>query len=154
MNKPAIHRAATTQAVGLFACLVAGLVATACAQHTSGALSESGDVRVLEVSPGHYFGPEGRPLAQACRNWALSPRQVEHFFLLSDTFEERPYNAFYQVECGISGQLQAEGRHWAFSINGGGTATWQSGDTIRHFGCAASGCAALLLLPSDGMEPD
>lgn len=154
MNKPEMHRAVTKQAVGLLACLVAALVATACAQQTSGTWSENKGVRVLEVSAGDYFGPEGRPLEQACRNWALSPRQVEHFFLLSDTYKERPYNAFYHVECGISGQLHAEGRQWAFSINGGGTATWQSENTIRHFGCAASGCTPLLLLPSDGMEPD
>lgn len=154
MNNPAIPRAATKQAFGSFACLIAVLGATACAQQTSGSWNQGKDIRVLEVSPGNYFGPEGRPLEQACRSWALSPRQIEQFFLLSDAYEERPYGTFYQVECGISGQLHAEGRDWVFSINGGGTATWQAGNTTRHFGCAASECEPLLLLPSDGMEPD
>lgn len=80
--------------------------------------------------------------------------QVRAFFQLSDGYPEAPYNRFYQVGCGISGKLRADGRNWTFSINGGGTATWQDGTAVRHFGCSAPGCASLLLLPTDGMEPD
>lgn len=154
MNRPAISHVATTNFFGALACLTAVLVAAACAPQTSGTWSESADIRVLSVSPGSYFGPEGQPLEQACRSWTLSPQQVERFFVLSDSYDERPYSGFYQVECGISGRLFAEGRQWAFSINGGGAAIWQADDTTRHFGCAAAGCADLVLLPSDGMEPE
>lgn len=138
----------------LTACLVAMLLATACAGSASRHLNGSPDIHVLEISPADYHGAAGHPLEEACRKWTLSPEQVESFFRLSDSYPEAPYNSFYQIGCGISGQLRADGRRWKFAINGGGTATWQAGGTPRHFGCSASGCSSLLLLPSDGMEPD
>ena len=112
------------------------------------------EVHDIEVAAPEYHGAAGHPLEAACRDWQLSPSQVQAFFRLSESYQDSPYNRFYQVGCGISGRLQAEGRHWHFAINGGGIATWQDGDTVRHFGCSARECEALLLLPSDGMEPD
>ena len=116
--------------------------------------SESTTFQVLDVSPAGYYGSKDLQIEEACRNWALSPQQVEKFFLLSDTYDDRPYNRFYQMDCGISGHLHAEGRRWSFSINGGGTAIWQTENTTRHFGCSVAECGPLLLLPGDGMEPD
>lgn len=70
------------------------------------------------------------------------------------SYQDAPYAQFYQVGCSISGRLRRDGRTWRFAINGGGTATLQGGDALRHYGCAAQACDALLLLPTDGMEPD
>ncbi len=109
---------------------------------------------VLAVSPPDYHGTPGHPLGEACRNWALSAQQVERFFQLSDGYSEAPFSRFYQVGCGISGELYADGQRWTFAINGGGMATWQAGERIRHFGCSAPECDSLLLLPSDGMAPE
>lgn len=111
-------------------------------------------VDVAEVSAAVYHGLPGHPLEEACGRWTWSKRQVEVFFGLSDVYPEAPYGRFYQVGCGVSGKLRAGGRDWTFSINGGGMATWQDGTTVRHFGCSAPECAPMLLLPSDGMEPD
>ena len=142
------------RSLGLAACLAAMLLATACAGPAQRHSDSSLDIHVLEISPADYHGPSGHPLQEACRSWTLSTRQVESFFQLSDTYPEVPYSRFYQVGCGISGQLRAEGRRWTFAINGGGTATWHAGGVTRYFGCSISGCSPLLLLPSDGMEPD
>lgn len=154
MNKVAEHRGTMKRCFRAFICLLTILAVTACAQQAAGNWSDGTDLRVLDVSPADYFGTEGQSLEEACRNWVLSPQQVEHFFLLSDTYDERPYSRFYQVDCGISGHLHAEGRRWSFSINGGGTATLQADSVTRHFGCSAVDCAPFLLLPGDGMEPD
>ena len=154
MSDMTAHHDPRERISGLAVCSVAMLLATACAgsvlRHASGSL----DIHVLEISSADYHGSGGHPLEEICRRWTLSPEQVESFFRLSDSYPEAPYSRFYQVGCGISGQLHAEGERWTFAINGGGTAIWQTGETTRHFGCSAPGCSSLLLLPSDGMEPD
>lgn len=135
------------------ALLIPTLLAVACTGRlTDPSAAHSPDI--LEVAAPEYHGAAGHPLEAACRDWQLSPSQVQAFFRLADTYQDSPYNRFYQVGCSISGHLQAEGRHWHFAINGGGIATWEDGDTVRHFGCRARECAALLLLPTDEMEPD
>lgn len=134
-------------------CLVA-IEVTACVGHTPPHLGNSGGVEVLEVLSAEYHGAGGQALEAACRNWSLSTQQVESFFRFSDRYPQTPYGGFYQVDCGISGQLRANGQRWKFAINGGGVATWEAGQTTLHFGCSASECSSLLLLPSDGMEPD
>ncbi|WP_407352147.1 hypothetical protein [Luteimonas sp. R10] len=111
-------------------------------------------LRVVDVAPAEYHGAAGHPLEEACRTWRLSASQVQAFFHLADAYEDRPYERFYLVGCSISGHLQADGRDWRFAINGGGIATWENDGTIRHFGCSAKECEPLLLLPTDGMEPD
>lgn len=135
------------------ALLIPTLLATACTDRlTDPSATHSPDI--LEVAAPEYHGAAGHPLEAACRVWQLSPSQGQAFFRLAESYQDSPYNRFYQVGCGISGRLQAEGRHWHFAINGGGIATWRDGDTTRHFGCSARECEALLLLPTDGMEPD
>lgn len=137
------------------AALLLGAVAmlTACAG-TPATQPAPGTMRVLDVERPRYHGAVGDPLEKACDAWALSPSQVETFFALAMAYPDRPYTQFYQVGCSLSGRVHRDGREWRFAINGGGTATLQAGDTLRHFGCSAPGCEALLLLPSDGMEPD
>ncbi|MGH8074049.1 MAG: hypothetical protein ACREO4_08250 [Lysobacter sp.] len=86
--------------------------------------------------------------------WHLGQSQAERFFEISERYEESPYNAFYQVPCSISGELEAEGRSWTFQINGGATAAWTSGDEVRYWGCSDNECEALVLLPTDLMDPE
>lgn len=154
MSDMTAHRGRRGRGFGMATCLVAMLWVTACAGPDPRFPDSSLDILVLEISPADYHGAAGHPLEEACRNWTLSAEQVESFFQLSDTYRETPYSRFYQVGCGISGQLRANGQRWTFAINGGGTATWHAGEAIRHFGCSVSGCSSLVLLPSDGMESD
>lgn len=86
--------------------------------------------------------------------WHLAPSQAERFFKISERYEESPYEAFYQVPCSISGELQVERSSWDFQINGGATAIWTSGDETRYWGCSDEQCADLVLLPTDLMDPD
>lgn len=108
---------------------------------------------IIEVADAEYVGPPGDPLEAACRDWRLSARQVATFFQLGQRYEQRPYAAFYQVPCSISGKLRAEGKTWDFVIGGGGTAIWTHGEEERHFGCSADACEPLVLLPTDLMGP-
>ncbi|MDH5823549.1 hypothetical protein QFW77_11185 [Luteimonas sp. RD2P54] len=135
------------------ALIVAISLTAACAGVPAGTPGD-GALRVTDVAPAEYHGAAGHPLEEACRTWGLSPSQVQAFFRFADAYEDRPYQRFYQVGCSISGHLQAEGRDWRFAINGGGVATWQDGSTTRHFGCSAKECETLVLLPTDGMEPE
>jgi hypothetical protein len=77
---------------------------------------------------------------------------VERFFRLSREYTQNPYNQFYQMNCTITGQLRANGKKWAFTIDGGGTATWRDWKTTRHWGCSAQACAPLVMLLTDGMK--
>jgi len=111
-------------------------------------------MEILEVSAPRYHGSPGHSLEAACLGWKWSPDRVAEFFQLSEGYREVPYARFYQVGCGVSGRLRADGQEWSFAINGGGMATWTNGSTIRHFGCSAAKCADFLLLESDAMAPD
>ncbi|MDR7194522.1 hypothetical protein [Luteimonas terrae] len=145
------HRRARAFRTG--ALLSAMFSITACAgKHADEAAD--GNLRILSISSPDYHGAPGDPLEDACQAWTLSPQQVDRFFRSSQTYSEVPYGEFYQVACGVSGRLSAEGRVWTFQINGGGTAIWRNGETMRHFGCASETCEPLLLLPPDGMAPD
>ena len=133
--------------------MVAAAILVAC-QPASPHLSSDHAVRVTRVAAAQYEGAAGDGEEAACLGWRLDPSQVERFFELSERFEENPYEAFYQVPCSVSGELQAEGRSWRFRINGGATATWSSGDEVRYWGCSEKECGALVLLATDLMEPD
>ena len=134
------------------------LASAACgrAQSTDSTRQESvpPSPQVLEVAAAEYTGRTGDPLEAACRNWRLSSEQVAEFFRLSERYEQSPYAGFYQVPCSISGKLRSEGVAWDFTIGGGATATWTHDEQTRHFGCSAEACAPLVLLPSDGMDPE
>lgn len=136
------------------AMLISVLMAAACAGLPADSPPDDSSLRVVDVEPAEYRDAAGHSLEEACRTWRLSPSQVQAFFHLADAYEDRPYDRFYQVGCSISGRLRAEGRDWRFAINGGGIATWENDSTIRHFGCSARECETLLLLPTDGMDPD
>lgn len=129
------------------------LLVTACRSESAFA-SHTAALRVTRVDASRYEGNRGGTLEEACTNWRLSPVQVARFFRLSQHYQEDPYNAFYQLPCSISGELEAEGKVWRFQINGGATATWTSGEDERHWGCSAKACESLVLLPTDGMNPD
>lgn len=77
-----------------------------------------------------------------------------NFFRLSERYDESPYSQFYQLPCSISGELQAEGKTWQFTINGGATATWNHQGVTRYWGCSAKACEALVLMPTDMMNPE
>lgn len=77
---------------------------------------------------------------------------MEHFFALSREYGENPYQEFYQMNCSISGELQSSGVTWSFKIDGGGTAAWRSGHTVRYWGCSAQDCEPLVILLTDGMK--
>lgn len=136
------------------ACVFLSLLASACAWPVPQQGDDGLNMDVLKITPPDYHGSPGHPLEESCRNWTWSAAQIQTFFQLSDVYPEAPHSGFYQVGCGVSGKLRADGRTWTFAINGGGMATWQDGATIRHFGCSAPGCDSLLLMPYDGMEPD
>lgn len=114
----------------------------------------SDPIRVARVDPARYTGAAGGWEEAACRRWRLSAAQVEQFFRLSQQYPENPYSLFYQTPCVISGELQAEGRAWRFEIAGGATATWTHGNDVRHWGCSAKACEALVILATDLMDPD
>ncbi len=148
-----IQRQRRARQVSRISILSVTLFITACSGKPTTEAAE-GHIRILGISSPDYHGALGDPLAGACQTWTLTPHQVGAFFRVSREYSEPPYGQFYQVACGVSGRLSAEGRVWTFAINGGGTATWRNGDTVRHFGCAAPACEALLLLPPDDMAPD
>lgn len=109
---------------------------------------------VKHVSDAQYEGPPGDALESACRQWRLSPQQVESFFRHSDEYADLPYAGFYQIPCSISGVLVSGGVEWDFTIGGGATAAWRHGEDVRHWGCSATACAALVLMPTDSMNPE
>lgn len=111
------------------------------------------EVRVTRVAASQYEGVAGGSEKAACDGWHLGTLQIEQFFKLSEQYEESPYDAFYQVPCSISGELQAEGRSWDFQINGGATAIWVSGEDTRYWGCSDEQCANLVILATDRMDP-
>lgn len=118
-------------------------------------------LRVLSVEPAQLLvgvdDPGAPGLAEACDEWHLTPAQVEAFFALSERYAEGQglLQRFYFLPCRISGQLEAEGRRWGFSINAAATGSWQSGTQIRLFGCSARACEPLvLLMPDEGGDPD
>lgn len=112
------------------------------------------EVRVTDIAPPHYHGAPGDALQDACQAWRLSARQVERFVQLSEPYQSNPYSAFYQLPCFVSGELQAEGKTWAFEINGGATATWRADGETRYWGCSVEECESLVLMPTDSMNPD
>lgn len=151
MTTPTHRYTSGIRATGILSAMV---FITACTGAPFGMVVDDGNIRILEISSPDYHGAPGDPLEGACRAWTLSPQQADAFFRFSQPYPDAPYDRFYQVACGISGRLSADRRVWTFAINGGGTATWQDGDTVRHFGCAAPECEPLLLLPPDGMAPN
>lgn len=113
----------------------------------------SAALNVTKVTPARYEGPVGDAMEQACGDWRLTAQQVERFFQISNRYKESPYSRFYQVPCAITGELEAEGQAWKFTINGGATATWQRNGATRYWGCSAKACEPLVLMPTDFMNP-
>ena len=111
------------------------------------------DIKVLQVAPARYqptATSRASPAeADACTAWSLDHQQAEAFFDLSEQLQEGRLHDFDWLPCSISGRLQAEGREWAFEINGAGTSTWRSGDDVRLLGCARSECEPLVILMPD-----
>lgn len=147
---------AARRAVCPWAVLALTLAGASCghAQSTEGASPVPSSPEVIEVAVAEYTGEAGDPLETACRDWRLGKDEVAEFFRLSQRYEQSPYSAFYQLPCSISGRLRSEGVAWDFTIDGGATATWSHDGQTRHFGCSAEACAPLVLLPSDGMDPE
>lgn len=140
--------------------LLLGLVVLAGCQAVA-PLPPQASLRVLSVAPAELgataHGREEPGLAEACRDWRLTPAQVERFFALSRRYHagEGLQRDFYFLPCRITGQLEAEGRRWDYIINAAATARWQHADEVREFGCADSACAPLvLLMPDDGAGAD
>lgn len=106
----------------------------------------------VTVNAARYGGAPHDPLRAACQRWRLTSAQVERFFAISQRYSDTPYDRYYLLPCDITGTLHAEQRMWIFEINAGGTATWRSGEEIRHWGCSANECAAMVLLQTDGMR--
>lgn len=113
---------------------------------------EGAPIVAASVDKVRYSGAPNDPLQAACRRWTLTPLQVERFFAISQRYSDSPYGSFYQLPCSISGKILAEQRAWEFDINGGGTATWVSGNEVRYWGCSAKECEPLILLLTDGMS--
>ena len=86
--------------------------------------------------------------------WHLDKAQVAQFFASSRRYQESMPHAFYDLPCTISGTLTADGKRWGFTINAGGTAVWRNGSEQRYWGCNVTACETLVLLTSDGMDPD
>lgn len=130
------------------------IVVAACTAAGGGGSKQELLFRVMDVASPEYSGEPGDPLEEACHAWTLSKAEVEAFFSLADVYEDRPYGHFYQVGCSISGHLQVDGHVRRFAINGGGIAIREGEAGLRYLGCSDTRCAPLLLLPTDGMDPD
>ena len=117
-------------------------------------------LRVLSVSAAELgpttHGREEPGLAEACRDWRLTPEQVERFFSLSQRYAEGSglHQRFYFLPCRITGELQADGQRWNFAINAAATASWKNGNEVREFGCSAAECEPLVLMMPDGGEAE
>lgn len=144
----------------MLAALTAALLIAGC--QSSGptqlqAAPEQG-LQVLSVSAAELgpttHGPEEPGLAEACRDWRLTPEQVARFFSLSQRYAEgiSLHQRFYFLPCRITGELQADGQRWNFAINAAATASWKNGNEVREFGCSAAECEALVLMMPDGGE--
>lgn len=140
----------------VMACACAGIAAcTSADQRVGTATAATGGIEVLSVDAARYTGTADDPaLERACHEWQLTPTQVMRFFRLATEHDDAPYSGFYQVSCAVNGELRAAQHDWSFSIGGGGTAVWRSGEEIRHWGCSAAECAPLVLMPSDGFDPE
>lgn len=102
-------------------------------------------IDILEVSPPRFDGSDTHALNNACRGWTWTPSSVSGFFQLSEDYPEAPYARFYQIGCGVSGRLRAEGREWRFEINGSGMAAWTTGSRdppLRMFSTGLRGIPA------------
>ncbi len=117
---------------------------------------------MIRVDTARYAPPtDGRredpQLRQACADWTLDKAQVARFFALSREYTDREkpqrYARFYDLPCTIEGELRTEGRQWTFRINAAATATWESGEQVRHWGCAVRDCAPLVLMMPDEQAP-
>jgi hypothetical protein len=117
-------------------------------------------LRVLSVSAAELgpttHGREEPGLAEACRDWRLTPEQVERFFSLSQRYAEGSglHQRFYFLPCRITGELEENGQRWSFAINAAATASWKNGNEVREFGCSAAECEALVLMMPDGGEAE
>lgn len=112
--------------------------------------ADGGDaISVLEIAPSRYDATgeraDGPALADDCRRWSLTRRQAETFFTLSEPIATADLHDFDLLPCAIVGRLRADGRIWAFEINGGASARLRSGEDVRLLGCRASACAPLVL---------
>lgn len=134
--------------------VIGGLLAVSGAGANGVAPRGLDSLRVTRVDPASYRGSSDDGLRQACAQWRLSEEQVRQFFLLSDEYDDEPYSRFYQIPCSISGDLEVNGTSWTFVIGGGATATWERHGDTRHWGCSAEACASMVLLPTDGMNPE
>lgn len=117
------------------------------------------DIQISTINPVHieYSSvPKGSDSAmyEACQQWQLTKEQVKRFFQLAESYPEHPYSGYYQIPCKITGTLQEQGQIWQFTIQGGATGTWQKGNTIKYFGCNQAACEPLVIMPTDGMNPD
>jgi hypothetical protein len=133
----------------------------ACSPPHTSVRPEAGII-VTRVGTARYTPPADgvrgdESLKRACADWKLDEAQVARFFALSREYAEHEspqrYARFYDLPCTIEGQLKADGRSWAFRINAASTATWESGDRIRSWGCSASGCVPLVLMMPDDQAP-
>lgn len=90
----------------------------------------------------------------ACDHWSLTETQVEAFFALSSEVDSRIYHHDYETSrCMITGELIDNDRRWTFRINGAAKGYRSDGSTTRYFGCTASECEPLVLIPHIGMNP-
>lgn len=134
------------------ACFAALLAITLPASSLDRARPGAEATTTVEVDRARYSGAPNDSLEVACQRWTLTPIQVERFFAISQRNSDRPYGGFYQLPCAIAGTILAEERTWEFEINGGGTATWVSGNEVRHWGCSAKECEPLILMLTDRMS--
>ncbi len=142
-----------TTATGLLLALALLGACQSTPQQAAEEASEAG-LQVLQVSPSELgptpHGREEPGLAEACHDWQLSPAQVKRFFELAEPVDSQEmHRRFYFLPCRITGELQAEGCRWRFSINAAATGSWQCGERRRWFGCSAAECASLVVLMPD-----
>lgn len=136
--------------------LIFTMVLVACQPVSRPPSSDSPAVRVIAIAPvaldPSASAQEGAP--QMCQAWSVSAPQAEAFFALSEEVDGRTFHHEYDTApCKVTGTLQANGREWAFSINGAAKATWSSGQEVLYFGCTAPACRPLVLWEFVGMNP-
>ncbi len=116
-----------------------------------------GPFTVLDASRPLFEGVSNSDMAMAdaCKQWSLSPKQVERFFQLGELLDGVVlHHQFYWLPCSIEGRLHdGAGQVWNFRINGAATATtWRGDGPTREeyrWGCRRKGCEDLVLMAAE-----
>jgi len=109
--------------------------------------SPSENLSIVKVNKATYTGLANDPLAQACRDWALSLKEVETIFSLSKKVDKPTlHHQYYHLPCEISGEAVLNGKPFNFTVNAGSYITINTNNTFQHKGCNSKECKPFFLI--------